>query len=66
MGFHFLSLGGENKKTVQGVIVIKINTTFMYWLFSKYQACNIYFSFSQLFSEGYSYFKGGKTVAQRG
>lgn len=30
MGFHFLSLGNENKKTVQGVIVIKINTTFTY------------------------------------
>lgn len=30
MGFHFLLLGNENKKTVQGVIVIKINTTFTY------------------------------------
>lgn len=66
VGFHFLSLGNENKKTVQGVIVIKINTTFTYGRFSMYQTCNIYFSFSQLCNEGYSYFKGEKTKAQRG
>lgn len=66
VGFHFLSLGNENKKTVQGVIVIKINTIFTYGRFSMYQTCNIYFSFSQLCNEGYSYFKGEKTKAQRG
>lgn len=63
MGFHFLSLDNENKKTGQDVI---INTTFTYWLFSTYQAHNIYFSLSQLCNEGYSYFKGEKTEAQRG
>ena len=30
MGFHFLSLDNENKKTGQDVIIVRINTTFTY------------------------------------
>lgn len=36
VGFHRLFLGFENKKTVQDVIIVIVNTIFTYWLSTMY------------------------------
>lgn len=66
MGFHFLLLDIENKKTDHDVIIVIINTTSMYWLSAVYQAYYIHFSSLQLYKKSYPYFRGEKTKAQRG
>lgn len=66
MGFHFLLLDVENKKTDRDVTVVIINTASMYWLSAMYRAYYIHFSSSQFCKESYPYFRGEKTKAQRG
>lgn len=65
MGFHFLLLDIENKKTDHDVIIVIINTTAMFGS-AVYQAHCIQFSCLQLCKESYPYFRGAKTKAQRG
>lgn len=36
VGFHRLFLGFENKKTVQDVTIVIVNTIFTYWLSTMY------------------------------
>lgn len=60
MGFHFLLLDIENKKTNHDVIMVIINTISMFWLSAMDQAHYIHFPSSQLHKDSHPYFRGEK------